>query len=60
MANRVKQISIDIVVGEKVDGVELSEEILYCLEENGYNVVGVQFNDDLTEIYKKDYPELLK
>lgn len=59
MANRVKQISIDIIVDENINGVNLAYEVEEYLKQK-YNVVGVQFNDDLTEIYEKDYPELLK
>ena len=54
MTNRVKQISIDVIVDESVDGIILAKEIADCLEKNGYNVSGADFSEDLTEEYK-DY-----
>lgn len=57
---RVKQISIDILVDENTDGCELAEQIAKDLEAEGNIVLGSVFQDDLTELYKRDYPELLR
>ena len=57
---RVKQISLDIVVGPEVDGEELAQEIADELEMRGFTVLGASFQDDITETYKEYYPELLE
>ena len=56
---RVKQISVDILVDEEKDGFVLAEHIAKDLEVEGNIVLGASFQDDLTELYKIDYPELL-
>ena len=53
---RVKQICIDILVDEEKDGCELAEQIAKDLEAEGNIVLGSSFQDDLTELYKRDYP----
>ena len=53
---RVKQISIDILVDEDKDGCVLAEQIARDLENEGNIVLGASFQDDLTELYKRDYP----
>lgn len=57
---RVKQISVDILVDEDKDGCVLAEQIAKDLETAGNIVLGASFQDDLTELYKRDYPELLE
>ena len=57
---RVKQISVDIMVDGNIDGCELAERIAKDLEAEGNIVLGSSFQDDLTELYKRDYPELLR
>lgn len=57
---RVKQISIDILVDEDKDGCVLAEQIAKNLEAEGNIVLGASFQDDLTELYKRDYLELLE
>ena len=55
---RVLQISLDIVVGNECDGTELAEEVAEELEMRGFTVLGAGFQDDLTECYEDNYPEL--
>lgn len=57
---RVIQISLDIVVGCKCDGMELADEVADELEMRGYTVVGAGFQDDVTENYAEHYEELLE
>lgn len=57
---RVKQISVDILVDEDKGGCVLAEQIAKDLETAGNIVLGASFQDDLTELYKRDYPELLE
>ena len=56
---KVKQISVDILVDEHTDGCVLAEQIARDLESEGNIVLGSTFMDDLTEIYKRDYPDLI-
>ena len=49
---RIKQISLDILVYNDVDGCELAEEIADFLEENGYGVIGAGFQEDMTDKYR--------
>jgi hypothetical protein len=56
---RVKQISLDVLVDPEVDGNDLSEEIAKALEGLGFIVLGSDFQDDLTDAYKKYLPEML-
>ena len=53
---KVKQISVDILVDEDKDGCVLAEQIARDLENEGNIVLGSSFQDDLTELYKRDYP----
>ena len=55
---KVKQISFDVLVNENVDGCDLAEEIADFLEANGYMVLGAGFQEDMTETYKEDCPDL--
>lgn len=57
---RVKQISIDILVGDTVDGCKLAEDVANILEENQLIILGSSFQDDITEAYKESYPKLLE
>ena len=56
---RVKQISLDILVHPNIDGDRLSEEVAEALESLGYTVLGAGFQEDMTEVYEEDYPDLL-
>lgn len=58
--DKIKQISIDVRVSEIIDGTDLASEILKCLENNGFTIVGIDFKEDLTDEYKDDYPEILE
>ena len=49
---RVKQISFDILVDEDVDGMNLADEVSDFLEANGYRILGVGFQEDVTEFYE--------
>lgn len=57
---RVKQISLDIMVGPDCDGEDLAQSAWEELERRGYTVLGAGFQDDMTEVYESLYPELLK
>ena len=57
---RVIQISLDIVVGDKCDGIELAEDVANELERRGIRVVGAGFQEDLTEFYKECFPDMLE
>lgn len=57
---RVKQISLDILVGPNTDGEELAETVANELERRGFRVVGAGFQDDMTDVYEENYPQLLK
>lgn len=56
---RVVQISLDIVVGCECDGMELADNVADELERRGFKVVGAGFQEDVTEIYEEQYPNLL-
>ena len=58
--NRVKQVSLDVVVGPDVDGEELAQEIRAELERRGFTVLGAGFQDDLTDLYKEHFPKMLE
>ena len=57
---RVKQISLDIVVGPDADGDALSQEVQIELERRGFTILGAAFQDDLTDVYSEHYPKLLE
>lgn len=48
---RVKQISLDVVVGSETDGEKLANQVKEELERRGYTIFGVGFNADLTKEY---------
>lgn len=48
---RVKQISLDVVVGSETDGEDLATQIQNELERRGYTIYGSGFQADLTEEY---------
>ena len=48
---KVKQISLDVVVSPETDGEELAEQVKEELERLGYTIFGVGFNVDLTKEY---------
>lgn len=48
---RVKQISLDIVVGPETDGEELAEQVKEELERRGYTIFGAGCQADLTKEY---------
>ena len=54
---RVKQISLDVVVGPETDGEELAEQVKEELERRGYTIFGVGFNADLTKEYHMNNAE---
>ena len=56
---RVVQISLDIVVGCECDGAELADDVRDELNRRGFTVVGAGFQADMTELYEKQYPELV-
>ena len=56
---RVKQISIDILVDDSIDGFNLAGEVDNALK-GQFIVLGCGFTEDLTEVYMEQYPELLK
>jgi hypothetical protein len=58
---RVKQISLDIIVydDELDDGEKLATLIEEHLNSN-FHVIGVQFIEDMTDYYNKNYPDLMK
>ena len=51
----VKQIGLDILVDENINGSNLAEEVAHFLEENGYTVLGAMFHEDLTDVYRDEY-----
>lgn len=57
---RVVQISLDIVVGCECDGFNLADDVADELEKIGFRVVGAGFQEDMTEIYKEQFPNLLE
>lgn len=57
---RVKQISLDIVVGSGADGEALAQEVANELVRRGFTVLGAGFQDDLTDEYKEHYPKMLE
>lgn len=54
---RVKQISLDVVVGPETDGEELAEQVKEELERRGYTIFGVGFQADLTKEYHMNNEE---
>lgn len=57
---RVKQISVDILVDDYIDGSTLAYAIHDILEGKNITVLGCDFTDDITEAYREEYyPELI-
>ena len=56
---KVKQISLDILVGPECDSEELAQTVQEELERRGFTILGAGFQFDMTDIYKSLYPELL-
>jgi hypothetical protein len=56
---KVKQISLDILVGPETDGEALAQTIANELVRRGFAVLGTGFQCDLTEVYESLYPNLL-
>lgn len=56
---RVIQISLDIVVGNECDGFDLADNVANELNRRGFKVVGAGFQEDMTEYYQENYPELM-
>ena len=56
---RVVCYGMDIFIrNEEENNIDLEKLITETLEEKGLYVLGVSFNDDLTEVYKRDCKEL--
>ena len=56
---RVVQISMDIIVDQTYDGVDLAEDAADELAKLGFEVVGAGFSDDVTDYYEEYCPKLL-
>ena len=56
---RVKQISLDILVDDDVDGMNLADEVADILQENQFVILGSGFQEDMTETYIDCYPNLI-
>lgn len=54
---KVKQISLDVVVGPKTDGEELANQVKEELERRGYTIFGAGFQADLTDEYHMNNEE---
>lgn len=57
---RVKQVSLDVLVGAETDGEELAQEVADELERHGFVVLGAGFQCDLTDEYKNSLPEIFE
>lgn len=58
---RVVQVSMDIKIDDNADVDEILEYIEKCSSGAvDFTIVGSCFSDDLTDVYEKNYPELLK
>ena len=57
---RVKQISLDVLVGPDVDGEDLAEKVADELERRGFRIIGAGFQDDLTDVYLEHYSKMLE
>ena len=54
------QLSFDMVIGKDVDGFEMAEYVSEELRKIGFIVVGADFKEDMTELYKEMYHNLIK
>lgn len=57
---RVIQINLDILVDENADGFNIGDEVADELERHGFVVLGASFAYDMTDFYKRDYPEIFE
>lgn len=57
---RVKQVSIDILVDDNIDGENLADNVADVLKGKRFVVVGYSFQNDMTETYMEYYPDLIK
>lgn len=58
--HRVVQISIDLEIPARADLQQFIDEIESKYQTSDqYNIVGVEVTEDLTDIYEKDYSNLL-
>lgn len=55
---KVKQISLDILVDDNVDGVNLADEVVRMLGNMQFDIVAYVFNEDLTEDYMEYRPDI--
>jgi hypothetical protein len=49
---KVKQVSFDILVDDTVDGYNLAEQITDILKASGYEILGADFKEDVSEFYE--------
>ena len=56
---RVKQISLDILVGPECDGEDLAQVVKKELEKRGFTILGAGFQFDMTDVYNELYTHLL-
>lgn len=60
---RVISVQVDVVIEDNLDGVNVARDIndtlrqWYNTDVSGMRIIGTEFVDDITEVYKKDYPE---
>ena len=60
---RVISVQVDVVIEDDLDGVNVARDIndtlrqWYNTDVSGMRIIGTEFVDDITEVYKKDYPE---
>ena len=58
---RVVCYGMDILIrNEKENSIDLEKLITEALEEKGLCVLGVSFNDDLTETYRRECKEIFE
>lgn len=56
---RVLQFGIDIMVKDEVNISLIEKTIVNLLNNEDFKVLGCMFSDDLTELYQRQYKELL-
>ena len=56
---RIIQISLDIIVDKDCDGDIVSYDVTNELNKRGFKVIGAGFQEDMTEVYEKCYPNLI-
>lgn len=58
--HRVVQISIDLEIPAEIDPQQFIDEIESKYQTSDqYNIVGAEVTEDLTDIYERDYSNLL-